>query len=89
MKYDINVLDKMVKTYDAILKVFTEDLRTAAKDGTQTKHLETAIATASGNRSLVASFIANGGISTVPAEYCNGSVSFDIQMYRGILNGKP
>lgn len=70
MKYDIEVLKKMIENYDMNIKMFSTY-----------KGVEDRLADMVANRRLVASFIENDGESTVPAGWRNGNVFFDSMLY--------
>lgn len=70
MKYDIEVLKKMIENYDMNIKMFSTY-----------KGVEDRVADMVANRRLVASFIENNGESTVPAGWRNGNVFFDSMLY--------
>lgn len=70
MKYDIEVLQKMIDNYDSNIEMFSKY-----------KNVEDRLAEMVANRRLVASFIENDGESTVPAGFRNGNVFFDSMMY--------
>lgn len=70
MKYDIEVLKKMIENYDMNIKMFSTY-----------KGVEDRLADMVANRRLVASFIENDGEATVPPGFRNGNVFFDSMLY--------
>lgn len=72
MKYKIEVLEKMIACYDRNIKMFS---KYESEDSQQRMFDMVA------NRRLIASFIENGGESTVPNNWRNGNVFFDSMMY--------
>lgn len=70
MKYDVEVLKKMIDTYDFNIKMFS------AYDNVE-KRLAEMVA----ERRLIASFIENDGERTVPFGWRNGNVFFDSMLY--------
>lgn len=70
MKYDIEVLKKMIAVYDMNIKSFSN--YTGVEDR---------LAEMVANRRLVASYIENDGEPTVPASFSNGNVFFDSMLY--------
>ena len=70
MKYDIEVLKKMIDNYNMNIEMFSKY-----------KNVEDRLADMVANRRLIASFIENDGERTVPAGWCNGNVFFDSMMY--------
>jgi|TARA_B110000211_G_C13830587_1_gene443349 hypothetical protein len=70
IKYKISVLERMIEHYTMNIKMFQE------LQG-QGDSLIGDIADMVANRRLVASFIENDGVPTVPAGFRNGDVFFD------------
>ena len=70
MKYDVEVLKAMIANYDMNIEMFSKY-----------KDVEDRLANMVANRRLVASFIENGGESTVPAGWRNKNVFFDSMLY--------
>ena len=80
MTYKITVLKKMIELYNKQL----EDIQKAV---VRNQHINNSyrferIADIVAKRSLVASFIANDGVSTVPLNFRRGSVYFDDTLYK-------
>ena len=72
MKYDVEVLKKMVSIYTKNIEMFQQ---------LDTDHSEQQIAEAVANRRLVAAMIEAGGLIVVPEGSRNGNVFFDTQLY--------
>ena len=70
MKYDIEVLKKMIEKYNMNIEMFSKY-----------NNVEDRLADMVANRRLIASFIENNGESTVPAGWSNGNVFFDSMLY--------
>mgnify|MGYP000562933936 CR=1 FL=1 len=70
MKYDVKVLEKMVDFYSQNIEMFTGY-----------SNVESQVSDMVANRRLIASFIENGGESTVPSNFRNGNVFFDVMVY--------
>ena len=73
IRYEIPVLERMVKHYSDNIEMF----QSLAPSDAVVKSMAEMVA----NRRLVASFIENDGVPTVPSGWRNGDVFFD-----GMLN---
>lgn len=76
MKYDIEVLKKMIDVYTMNIKSFMNYTGT-----------EERVAEMVANRRLVASMIENDGEPVVPPKFRNGNVFFDSMMYEANTPG--
>jgi len=70
IKYQISVLERMIEHYTMNIKMFQE---LQGQDDSLIGDIADMVA----NRRLVASFIENDGVPTVPAGFRNGDVFFD------------
>jgi len=70
MKYDVEVLKKMIDNYNMNIKMFSKY-----------NNVEDRLADMVANRRLIASFIENDGVRTVPFGWRNGNVFFDSMLY--------
>ena len=70
MKYDIDVLKKMIDVYNMNIKSFMNY-----------SNVEDRIADMVANRRLVAAMIENDGEPVVPPKFRNGNVFFDTMLY--------
>lgn len=70
MKYDVEVLQKMIDNYTMNIEMLSKY-----------NNVEQRLADMVANRRLVASFIENDGESTVPRGFQNGNVFFDTMLY--------
>lgn len=73
-KYDIGTLKRMISMYDRNIEMFSKY-----------NDVEPQMATMVANRRLIASFIENDGVSTVPSDFRNKNVFFDTMLYTGNL----
>ena len=77
IKYQISVLERMIEHYTMNIKMFQELQGQIGIEMISGDSLIGDIADMVANRRLVASFIENGGVPTVPVGFRNGDVFFD------------
>ena len=74
--YDVEVLKKMIGTYDMNIKSFSQYIGKPNHEDTE-RRLYDMVA----NRRLIAAMIENGGEPVVPAKWRRGDVFFDSTLY--------
>ena len=81
MKYDIEVLKKMIDVYTMNIESFSRLPSMTAEDEDLREGTLERIADMVANRRLVAAMIENEGEPVVPPKFRNGNVFFDTMLY--------
>jgi hypothetical protein len=78
MKYNVEVLEKMITNYTDNIKMFQSSIGS----GDIFVDTEDRIAEMVGNRRLIAAMIDNDGEKVAPSDFRNGDVFFDSMLYQ-------
>lgn len=74
--FDVEVLKKMIRTYDMNIKSFSQYVGLPCHEQTETRLYEMVAC-----RRLIAAMVENGGEFVTPSKWSNGNVFFDSTLY--------